>query len=85
MNGIDFKNKLKELLFIPAAMQIAKEINVQVYIVGGFVRDMVLGRKKNEIDFLVIGNGLEFASKYSIALGKQDRHLQKFWYGAFQV
>jgi putative nucleotidyltransferase with HDIG domain len=69
MNGIDFKNKLKELLFIPAAMQIAKEINVQVYIVGGFVRDMVLGRKKNEIDFLVIGNGLEFASKYSIALG----------------
>ena len=69
MNEIDFKNKLKGLLFIPAAMQIAKEINVEVYIVGGFVRDMVLGRKKNEIDFLVIGNGLEFASKYSIALG----------------
>jgi putative nucleotidyltransferase with HDIG domain len=69
MKETDFKNKLKELPFIPAASQIAKEINVEVYIVGGFIRDMLLERKKNEIDFLVIGNGLEFASKYSNSLG----------------
>ena len=69
MNEIDIRNVLKELRFIAAATQTAKLINVEVYIVGGFVRDILLKRKKNEIDFLVIGDGLEFASKYSNTLG----------------
>jgi putative nucleotidyltransferase with HDIG domain len=69
MNEIDFKIKLKELPFLSAATQTAKDMNVEVYIVGGFVRDIVLERKKNEIDFLVTGDGLEFATNYSKALG----------------
>lgn len=69
MSEIDFKNKLNELPFLPAATQTAKELGVEIYIVGGFVRDMVLERKKNEIDFLVIGDGLGFATKYSAVLG----------------
>ncbi|MDR3627700.1 MAG: CCA tRNA nucleotidyltransferase [Ignavibacteriaceae bacterium] len=69
MNEIDFKSKLNELPFIATATKTAKELNCEVYIVGGYVRDMVLNRKKNEIDFLVIGDGLEFATKYSNALG----------------
>ncbi|MGA7720732.1 MAG: CCA tRNA nucleotidyltransferase [Ignavibacteriaceae bacterium] len=69
MNEIDIRNVLKELPFIAAATQTAKLINVEVYIVGGFVRDILLKREKNEIDFLVIGDGLEFASKYSYTLG----------------
>jgi tRNA nucleotidyltransferase/poly(A) polymerase len=68
-NEIDFKSKLNELPFITTATKTAKELNCEVYIVGGYVRDMVLNRKKNEIDFLVIGDGLEFANKYSKALG----------------
>jgi poly(A) polymerase len=69
MNDIDFKSKLDILPFIPIATQTAEELKVEVFIVGGFVRDMVLDRKKNEIDFLVIGDGLEFAAMYSAALG----------------
>ena len=69
MNEIDFRNKLTELPFLSAATQTAKDMNVEVFIVGGFVRDIVLERKKNEIDFLVTGDGLEFATNYSNALG----------------
>jgi tRNA nucleotidyltransferase/poly(A) polymerase len=69
MKEIDFKKKLNELPFIHAATQTAREMNVEVYIVGGFVRDILLNREKNEIDFLIIGSGLEFASKYSNVLG----------------
>ncbi|MCB0751921.1 MAG: tRNA nucleotidyltransferase, partial [Ignavibacteriae bacterium] len=42
---------------------IADELNQQVYIVGGFVRDLILERERNEVDFLVIGDGPTFAQK----------------------
>jgi poly(A) polymerase len=37
--------------------------------VGGFVRDALLNRDKREIDFLVIGGGVEFAEKLSAEMG----------------
>ncbi len=42
-----------------------KKEKVEVYAVGGFVRDRLLGIKKKEadIDFVVLGSGLEFAKK----------------------
>lgn len=36
-----------------------------IYIVGGFVRDFLMGRdQKKDIDFVVVGSGLEFAKKF---------------------
>jgi putative nucleotidyltransferase with HDIG domain len=44
--------------------QFSKEENIPVYFVGGFVRDLLLGRtQKKDIDFVVEGSGLEFAKK----------------------
>jgi poly(A) polymerase len=37
------------------------ELNVQVYAIGGFVRDLLLNRPSKDIDIVVIGNGIEFA------------------------
>ena len=33
----------------------------EVYAVGGYVRDLFLGRDIKEIDFMVVGNGIKFA------------------------
>ncbi len=41
--------------------QVAAEKNVQVYVIGGFVRDLLLKRPSKDIDIVVIGNGIEFA------------------------
>jgi len=42
----------------------AKKENVEVYVVGGYVRDLILNKKaKKDIDFVVIGSGLDFAKK----------------------
>ncbi|OGH88950.1 MAG: hypothetical protein A2537_03840 [Candidatus Magasanikbacteria bacterium RIFOXYD2_FULL_36_9] len=45
----------------------AKKEKTEVYAVGGFVRDYVLGRKeKKDVDFVVVGGGLEFAKKFDV-------------------
>ena len=45
--------------------KVAKQNKTQIYVVGGFVRDFLLGREqKKDIDFVVEGSGLEFAKKF---------------------
>ena len=40
---------------------LADEKEVQVYVIGGFVRDLLLNRPSKDIDIVVIGNGIDFA------------------------
>lgn len=43
----------------------SKKEKTPVYAVGGFVRDYLLGRdQKKDVDFVVVGSGLEFAKKF---------------------
>ncbi len=45
--------------------KIAKKERVEVYVVGGYVRDCLLGIEQNkDIDFVVIGSGLKFARAF---------------------
>ena len=41
--------------------KIAEKNSKEVYVVGGVVRDLFLGRELKEIDLMVIGDGIEFA------------------------
>jgi poly(A) polymerase len=43
--------------------ELAKQENKEVYVIGGFVRDALLGRQSKDIDIVVVGNGVEFAEK----------------------
>jgi poly(A) polymerase len=77
--------------FLSAAQQASKELNQKIYIVGGFVRDTILKRVRNEIDFLVIGNGIDFAKKYAGLLGIKKVSVFKnfgtahFFYSGFDL
>jgi poly(A) polymerase len=41
--------------------KLAGEQNLQVFVIGGFVRDIFLNRPSKDIDIVVIGNGITFA------------------------
>lgn len=42
---------------------LADETQTQVYVIGGFVRDIFLHRPSKDIDILVVGNGVHFAER----------------------
>ncbi len=53
--------------------------NLKIYIVGGFVRDELLGRgERKDLDFVVEGSGIEFATKFFEMLGEEQSSLIPF-------
>jgi poly(A) polymerase len=63
----------------------ADEMNLECYLIGGFVRDILLKRKSKDIDVVVVGNGIDFARSLARKLGK-GTHLSVFkTYGTAQV
>ena len=53
--------------------EVAETSKLETYVVGGFVRDILLKRKKNktDIDFVCIGSGIDLANQVSKKLGKK--------------
>ena len=43
------------------AKEIVTEQNLEAYVIGGYVRDLILERPSKDIDIVVIGNGLDLA------------------------
>lgn len=65
--------------------QIADSLQREVYVVGGYVRDLFLGRRSGDIDFVTVGSGIELAKAVAASLGK-GAHLSVFAnYGTAQV
>ncbi|MFQ5864077.1 MAG: CCA tRNA nucleotidyltransferase [bacterium] len=56
-------------LILRKISKISDDKGVEVYAVGGFVRDELLGKDGKDIDFVVIGNGPEFAKLVAKELG----------------
>jgi len=52
----------------PIIKDLAEELHVACYVIGGYVRDRLMGRPfKDDVDILVLGSGIEFAT----ALGEK--------------
>lgn len=64
--------ELKEEIFKIISTVSASE-NVDSYVIGGYVRDLVLKRDSKDIDIVVIGDGISFAKRVAKALGKNAR------------
>lgn len=51
----------KNLSLFNVIAELANETNTDVYLIGGYVRDIILERNSKDIDILVVGKGISFA------------------------
>lgn len=51
---------------------IADNERLKVFVVGGFVRDLMLGKRVTDIDVVVVGDGIEFGQKVARALNRTN-------------
>ena len=58
--------------------EIATKEKTNIYIVGGFVRDLLLSKKNYDIDIVVEGDGIEFAKKYAATQKASMQSFKKF-------
>lgn len=74
------KNRLPADLYqlLHKAGDLANKLNFRIYAVGGFVRDILLHRPNFDLDLVVEGDGIVFASKLAAALGGRTRSHHKF-------
>lgn len=49
----------------------SKEMNIHSYVIGGWVRDLLLKRPCKDIDIVAIGSGIELAKRVSKKLGSE--------------
>jgi len=63
---------------IEAAAAVSRELEMPVYLVGGLVRDLVLGRENRDLDLVVEGDGIAFARRLAEVLGGRVREHREF-------
>ncbi len=69
-------SNLKEKLCYPVFELISKaadEAGLETYVVGGFVRDSIMGTECKDIDIVTIGSGIELAKALQKKIGKHSK------------
>jgi len=72
LKRMNIKEKLLKYSYLYNLTKVASARKEEVYLVGGFVRDLFLGRNKVEMDFLVVGDGPAFANDLAKEFGVSE-------------
>ena len=73
---MDIKCTEKELFILKKIAHAAEELGVETYLIGGFVRDKIIGRKTKDADIVCVGDGIGLAK----AVAKRFKPEPKFNY-----
>jgi poly(A) polymerase len=74
---MEFSKTLAGNKIFDKVRQASEELGVQSYVIGGFVRDLLLKRACKDIDIVCIGNGIALAKKVS-ELNGEDKKITVF-------
>ncbi|SNS25220.1 tRNA nucleotidyltransferase/poly(A) polymerase [Belliella buryatensis] len=59
---MNFSKELEALEIFSRVGKIADEMGLETYVVGGYVRDLIMGRPCKDIDFVCVGPGISLAT-----------------------
>ena len=69
--SVNFSKELSSNPIFALVRKVSEIHNMPCYVIGGYVRDLVLRRSSKDIDFVCLGNGIEIAKKVCELLGKE--------------
>lgn len=69
---MNYSHLLEPYPILQRIQEVADHLQLETYVVGGFVRDLLLQRPSKDIDVVCIGSGIELAQAVAQALGKAD-------------
>ena len=81
---MNLKAKLKSKIFHTVG-GVADAMGRECYVVGGYVRDIIIGRDSKDIDFVTVGSGIDLARKVAEAMGPNTALAVYRNYGTAQV
>ena len=66
--------------FFRIVSDVGFETNTKVFVIGGYVRDLIIERPSKDIDFVVLGSGIAFARKVADKMGSgvQAKYFENF-------
>jgi poly(A) polymerase len=67
---MNFSDTIHHNPVLPIIAKAAKETNLQTYVIGGFVRDLILQRPSKDIDIVCVGSGIALAEYVAKLVGK---------------
>lgn len=65
---MNFATQITHYQFINQVAAVAQRLGMPTYLVGGFVRDLILNRPNKDIDFVCVGSGIELATQVAAVL-----------------
>ena len=74
---IERLQKVRKMPLVKLIAEVANLKQRETYIIGGFVRDTLIGRAVKDIDVVTLGSGIELAQEVAKELGKAEVHVFK--------
>lgn len=68
---MNLKSSLDKHSIFQVISEAAAELGMDAYVVGGYVRDLLLNRPSKDIDFVTVGSGIELAKLCAKKLGEK--------------
>lgn len=68
-----FTSDLSENTIFKTVQSASAELNLKSYVVGGYVRDLILQRPSKDIDFVCVGSGIALATNVASRLGPKAK------------
>ncbi|WP_143960732.1 CCA tRNA nucleotidyltransferase [Litoribacter populi] len=65
---MNFKEQLEQVDIFRKVGECADQLQLDTYVVGGYVRDLILKRESKDIDIVCVGSGIQLAQKVAESL-----------------
>lgn len=69
----NYTTQLNQYPVFQQLAEAAQGLGLEAYVIGGYVRDLLLGRPCKDIDIVCVGSGIELAEAVAKKIGQEDK------------